>query len=284
MTVIHNIAFRPWRALRPEEERVQFGEIDDKISRASIRFHTTLRRILGEVKESAIQKALKLEDPTAWSALKELAFTGDMKDYRNFLTSFFVDVYSFGKRTQADELRIVPPQNSPELLRWIESKSQSLAALHASVLQFRVQSVLLGAPTSPAEKVNYLRRGIGTVFENFANQELDKGGELVATLALQAGREETIGSVWHRIVSFTWSAILDNRVCNICAKLDGVTWGRDDPTIIRPPIHLHDRCVLVAVGEADEYKPEITGTPKGFALPKEYQSFVEGLGRYRRGQ
>ena len=274
--------FRPWRELRPEEEKVQFLELASKIERSTIRFHVTLRRILEEVEEDVIRRALQLENPRVWSQLKELTIFGSMRDYRRFLSSFFVDVYSFSKAAMAQELEVPIPGMSDEFTAWVESKTQALTSLHTAVLDFRLRSVAQAAPLTPAEKANFIRRGMSTVIDSFSRVELPRGGELVSVLSVQAGREETLRSVYHEVVSFTWTAILDERVCSVCRALDGITWARDDPSIIWPPIHLHDRCLMIAILEKSAYKPEITGLPEGFKLPKEYLEFTQSLARFGR--
>lgn len=44
-----------------------------------------------------------------------------------------------------------------------------------------------------------------------------------------------------------WVAVLDERTCPICARLDGTVWTLDDPARQQPPIHFQDRCALVPV-------------------------------------
>jgi len=66
---------------------------------------------------------------------------------------------------------------------------------------------------------------------------------------INQGRQKAYGDYVSRIVAYQWSAILDERVCPICRELDGMYFSPNDPLLeyIRPPIHLHCRCILVGV-------------------------------------
>ncbi|MDP4009802.1 MAG: minor capsid protein [Candidatus Shapirobacteria bacterium] len=63
------------------------------------------------------------------------------------------------------------------------------------------------------------------------------------------------------IYAFEYSAILDDKTCPTCAKLDGSVIAKDDPAYYKykPPIHDGCRCMWVAIMNDEINKPQITG-------------------------
>ena len=61
-----------------------------------------------------------------------------------------------------------------------------------------------------------------------------------------------------RIVRFIWSAILDDRVCDLCRSLDGKVMDANSPeyTIYKSPIHPRCRCTQIPVTSDAKIIPE----------------------------
>ena len=74
----------------------------------------------------------------------------------------------------------------------------------------------------------------------------------VLELQRQIGGELVRGYV----AAAMWSAILDNRVCPVCAQLDGQILSVDDPLYgtWQPPLHPACRCLLFFI--TDQTRPE----------------------------
>lgn len=81
-------------------------------------------------------------------------------------------------------------------------------------------------------------------------------GQMLATAALlniseavNLGREEGFDDIANEIGAYQWSAILDDRTCDLCESLDGTYFEPGDPALaeLKPPIHPNCRCILVAV-------------------------------------
>jgi len=81
--------------------------------------------------------------------------------------------------------------------------------------------------------------------------------------AINLGREEGFNDIKNQIGAYQWSAILDSRTCPICKSLDGTYFEPGDPALaeLKPPIHLHCRCILVAV-----LKEELANFPVKFTF------------------
>lgn len=61
-----------------------------------------------------------------------------------------------------------------------------------------------------------------------------------------------------KIVRFVWSAILDDRVCELCRSLDGKVMDANSKeyTIYKSPIHPHCRCTQIPITSNAEIIPE----------------------------
>jgi uncharacterized protein with gpF-like domain len=263
-----------WRELRPEEAGLHLDVYVDKLDTAVARMHGTLRTVLADVHESVVAAALQVSDRRRWDQLRGIVLADKMGEYRRAIKGHLNDIYQFTKAKAAVEYGIRAPVTSGEFVAWMESKSQLLAGLHATVLETRVRNAVMSAPTQ-----GLMQARVSDVFDSFSDYELPKGMELAATLSVQAGRDDVHADL-PDIERFTYSAILDQRVCPVCRKLDGVTWWATDPTIIHPPLHFWCRCILVGTLADALYKPEVTGLPPDFQLPEAHRRFVESLGAY----
>jgi hypothetical protein len=197
-----------------------------------------------------------------------------MDDYRKAIKDHLNNIYNFAKAQASAEYRVPIIETTAAFIAWLESQSRILSELHQAVLDSRIRrSVLASDPaTSPVR--------IGRVFEDFSDSEVQKGEDLLAILSVQAAREDVVVQREVDLVSYTWSAILDRRVCPVCLTLDGTTWEANDPTIIHPPIHFRCRCLLVGTMRDAIYRPAITGLPKGYVLPTANQRFHNALGGF----
>jgi SPP1 gp7 family putative phage head morphogenesis protein len=100
-------------------------------------------------------------------------------------------------------------------------------------------------------------------------------GQMLATAALlniseavNLGREEGFDDIANEIGAYQWSAILDDRTCDLCESLDGQYFEPGDPALaeLKPPIHPNCRCILVAV-----LKEELTKFPVKFTFLEQDQ-------------
>lgn len=265
-----------WRDLRPEEEKIAFAAIEDKLEAAAAKLHQRLSEILGEVRDGTIAVALGVSNQKDWNQLKTIVLDPvKIGDYRKAVKDQLNVIYQFSKARAAEEFGIIVPVTSAGFVQWMESKSRLLAGIHSAVLTHRVQSLVLGDAAGAD-----LATSISRVMDDFAENELLKGADLTATLALQAGREDVHKGAADLIERFTWSALLDRSTCPVCRFLDGVTWWAGDVDIIKPPIHFWCRCILVGTWVTAIYKPKVTGLPDGYELPLAHKRFVERLGGY----
>ena len=95
-------------------------------------------------------------------------------------------------------------------------------------------------------------------------------GQLLATSAIlniaeavNSGREEGFADIADQIGGYQWSAILDDKTCDLCESLDGKYFEPGDPALeeLKPPLHPSCRCILVAV-----MKEELQNFPVKFTF------------------
>ena len=94
-------------------------------------------------------------------------------------------------------------------------------------------------------------------------------------IQLQGMVETQYGAV--KVVSNTWSAILDTRTCELCRSLDGKTLpeGHPDFEAYQSPIHGRCRCLWISTTTESPYKPPIDWEPPDPNLTKKYGEFIK---------
>lgn len=99
-------------------------------------------------------------------------------------------------------------------------------------------------------------------------QMLSTAAILNISEAVNLGREEGFADIADQIGAYQWSAILDDKTCDICNSLDGTYFEPGDPALdeLKPPIHPNCRCMLVAV-----LKEELANFPVKFTFFNEDQ-------------
>lgn len=265
-----------WRPLRPEEEKVQFATIEQKLDQTTDRFVSDLAKYLQSARDDVIVRAKRLRK-RGWSQLREMSVRANFVGYRSYLKTHMNDLYQTSKTLAAKEMGVSGPVTSEAFSQWLDSKAQIVSRLHVSLLDAKIQTALLART-----KGQTVEEVIGGVFDDFATKELAKGGGLLGVLSLQGGRRDVIQRYQEEIQTLTWSAILDQRVCAVCAFLDGLTWYADDASVVWPPIHWECRCILVPTMKGSPYTPTVTGlSDSWYDLPEEYKEFGRIVGAYQ---
>jgi len=96
-------------------------------------------------------------------------------------------------------------------------------------------------------------------------------------IRLQGLVETQYGAV--KIVSNTWSAILDKSTCDLCRSLDGKTLpeGHPDYEAYQPPTHNFCRCLYIGHTTESKYKPPIDWKPPDKGLLEKFGNLVGRL-------
>ena len=269
-----------WRAVRPEEEGVNFASIEERIDREVDRFYREASAVLGRARDATIAKAVGVRG-TEWAQMRELTLVGEVAPYRALLRTYLNDLYQFGRAGAGKELQQLAPVTSRAFQAWLETKTQNLVRLHTAVLESRAISSVLGAWEGERLSQEQATELLVPVFDAFSVLELPQGAEVLAAQAIGAGRADVIEHFKNTIRSVTWSAILDRRVCEFCRHLDGTTWEWGDPELLTPPLHPWCRCLLVPTLFSATYKPAITGMPRDIVIPDSTRRFLVIAGNYR---
>lgn len=79
-----------------------------------------------------------------------------------------------------------------------------------------------------------------------------------------------------KIVSNTWSAILDKQTCDLCRSLDGKTLpeGHPDYETYQAPLHDHCRCLFLGWTTESPFKPPIDWEPPDKGLLEKFGNLV----------
>jgi len=276
INVRDQVLLQSWREMRPEEGRVQFGVIEDRLDEAAKTFEAELRGFFERVRDRVLERAVRLRK-RGWAQLEGLTVRDSITGYRPWLKSYINDLYQFSKTLASKEIERTTPITTEAFQGWLNAKVQIVSRLHTALLDAKIRTSVLAR-----ERGEAVGDVIGRVFDDFAEKELQRGGHLLSVLALQAGRRDVFLANRDILNSLTWSAILDRRVCPVCAYLDGTTWAADDPTLLWPPIHWLCRCLLIMTPAGAAFQPTIQGLDAAwFDVPESYHRFGRLVGAYQ---
>lgn len=256
-----------WRELTAPEAKVQFAKIKKSAE-------TTEADLTDKVKDFARKladdttKRLRplLEDNGAAGANDfSLKFEGDLESmFRDTLLT----TYSDAKRDAATEIKMKAPSDKNRSKNLLKNYATTVADKQYSDLLFSIK-----AEITKAERARQLAKtelSISDVLVTISSLVLDffdektpiTAGALFIS-ALNIGRNDVFEEYSDKIYGYLYSAILDEKVCNICYDLDGSVATPDEyaATVWMPPIHFWCRCIWVAIMRDEEDKPDFTGIP-----------------------
>lgn len=133
----------------------------------------------------------------------------------------------------------------------------------------RIAGDLIKSPLSSADATAYIRNKLGAMgFTQAKPHTIETIYRTSVQMAYSAGQWEADrdGAIQEILWGYTYSTAADDRVCPICAPLDGLRLPKDDPAwdTITPPNHYNCRCNLVKVfvddAESDRKRTEISGS------------------------
>lgn len=142
--------------------------------------------------------------------------------------------------------------------------SDLLFLIKSEVLrQLRINNLADTADASSFD-VNSIITSLLDAFAQFFTDKIGLTGAVAVALGINRGRADVFQSARTQIAVYQYSAILDKRVCPICASLDGsvVDFQSYMSAPWQPPIHFNCRCIWVAVLKDQAEIPEITGFPE----------------------
>jgi len=222
-----------WRPLRASEDRVMLEEVDSAVESGREQYVRAAQTVAARQIDRLLELAVPLVEAREPDKLNNLTapYKAEMADVLN---GVLVGLYRRGhesvmweraRRTgRRDEKRALleEPLDAQPYLR---AKSRAAAQLYA----LRLVAALVW------EALNQIRAGrvnpeaLRQVMGVLSSRELVMSAQISVGEAVGLGRRDATESIRDEIDRAQYSAILDRRVCAVCAGLDGLEVTLDDP-------------------------------------------------------
>lgn len=280
---------QPNRNLTPLEQGVAFAAIIAFLDAAEF----GMQHMLKSSFRTALDTALRELEPllqlatTPTEALRKLSKLRVMLSpgVEKQLQSHLMRAVEFGHESVAQELGKSASQiaikRATEVL--VETKVQTMLELQSekvtSAAKLAAMDVLqaIAGDNIGNNFADFTRRAIAAAKEggdNYIN-----GNDLVLSANVSISQAMNIGrgseAAKHGVKGAQWSAVMDQKTCELCGSLDGLVISVDNPDfdIFRPPLHYNCRCILVYIGTGNTGEEYTWKTPDP-ALVKKYATFV----------
>lgn len=259
-----------WRRdLTPAEERVNFTGIEKKLNSLEAEFERTARPIYDEIVNKALVKINGYLDDGKYDAITEKnIFDENLRNqYVRTLKESGLEAYVYGKNGASDELDKKAPATPLESKNFFRDNAKSVADKQFADLLFKVNSKVSEGrrkdQLSTSLSVGEIIAGISGIFSDFYSSVIGVTAAAVVAMGVNKGRKDVFEKYSTDIYAYQYSAILDEKTCNICDDLDGkvVDEAEYKRTLFDPPIHHHCRCIWVAILVDELEPPTVTGLP-----------------------
>lgn len=168
-----------------------------------------------------------------------------------------LDMVRFGIDQVASELDVTPAPVSRETRAQVSARATVTAEKIATGLKARaVYEILNGVAAGAGPKETLLRAKLAA--RDYMDIELGGHAGAQVNYAINTGRN--LAAEKARARKGQYSAILDDRVCDLCEELDGMIIETDHPDFDRftPPVHSNCRCIWAYILPEEDPDPDVT--------------------------
>lgn len=269
------------------EKRVNFAGIENKMNSLEAETTRTIKAIYDSLVESATVNIGRFIEAGDYDKINEKnVFDLDLKNqYIKALKEAGLDAYIYGKNGAADEMEVKSPTTPKESKDYFRDSAASVVEKQLSQLIASIQSEVNKSRRKDQLSTTQLSVTdlLAVIAEIFVGFDYDIGLTAIATVSIgiNKGRKDVFSVYSEDIYAYQYSAILDDRTCQTCAKLDGKVLNEAayKKTTYDPPIHFSCRCIWVEILKDETDPPPITGFDEvaGLLEPSLSQSTKEQI-------
>jgi SPP1 gp7 family putative phage head morphogenesis protein len=265
-----NLSTDGWRRdLTPAETRVNFTGIEKKLNSLESEFERTARPIYDEIVNKALIKINGYLDDGKYDSITEKnVFDENLRNqYTRALKESGLEAYVYGKNGASDELDKKAPATPTESKNFFRDNAKAVSDKQFADLIFKVNAkVAEGRRKDQLDtslSIGEIIAGISGIFSDFYSSVIGLTASAVVAMGVNKGRKDVFEKYSDDVYAYQYSAILDEKTCNICDDLDGKVLDEAEykRTLFDPPIHHHCRCIWVAILVDELEPPAITGFP-----------------------
>jgi len=206
-------------------------------------------------------------------------------EFSEFMGKQYRDLVEYGKREGARELGIdpddVPTPN--EQRRIADAQSGVVADNVAQRIKTRMTMGILGALAGGSTIKQALYKGREDA-KDIRDSELRTASSAQVGEAINKGRELSANKKGVNLAQF--SGILDDYICPLCERLDGLIIELDNPDYDRftPQLHHNCRCLWVYIDPEETPQPEPTWETPPASMIDQYGGLIfgeKGAGKFK---
>jgi hypothetical protein len=252
---------RPMTAL---EKRVNFEKLKAQFESADS-YSMQLNKLIDDMTKKLIpeiKKAILSGDEKAIADL-QLEYN---KKYGNLFVKNGMDIFEETVSDVRKELGLGGLEIGKSSKEIQKLKLRNVADKQMNDLSFNIKEIALSG-MAQAKVVDIVEKEMKEYIDGFKDK-VKLGVEISLQEVIDDGRR--LGADDPSIELATWSALLDDRTCPACSRLDGMTVSVNDvvyKTYTPGNMHMGCRCVWVYTIKTDTLKPEVNFKP----LPKELE-------------
>lgn len=281
------------RELTPTERKVNFAGIENKLNSLEAETERTIKPIWDDLVADAMGKISELVEAGQYEKIAEGNFFDEniKNQYVKALKEAGLEAYIYGKNGASDEIGVKAPATPQESKDYFRDNAMTVVDKQLADLTFKVQSeVSKGRRKDQLSKVQLTAedviKAIGQVFVGYYSDNVGLAAIASASIGVNKGRKDVFEASKSDIYGYQYSALLDNKTCPTCERLDGKVLSEAEyqRTEYDPPIHFSCRCIWVAIMADEVDPPDITGFDEADelvepSLSRNQQEQIMELGR-----
>lgn len=254
--------FTSWRKLTFAEENVDFGGIEKNINKLEEGFTQQAKDLLKVAKDNFMKKLHEAIDKGDAKAIADLELDF-FQNYKILLKKTMEASYQVGKVGAADELGVGAPTVPPEALKHIDLAADTIATKAMTDIESRAKAMATQALKTTRSTLQEVG-AIDATLDTLINKNVDSTAALMVGQNVNDGRNDVFQRNTGLIYALQRSEVLDNKTCDFCLSMDGLTIEPTDEQWNATSV-FHDSCrgiwVAIMKDEQGSSEIEITGVP-----------------------
>ena len=222
-----------WRPLRATEDRMLLEEIDNIVEEGRAAYVRAAESVAARQIDRLVELAVPLVESREPDKVTNLS-TPYKAEMAGVLTGVLTDLYRRGydgvlwerwRKTAQPAAAPLTLDDPVSAQPYLEAKARAAAQL----LGLRLVAALVWESLDQIKTGTLDVDALRAVMETLSARELLKSAQISVGEAISFGRRDAAESIRDDIEYAQYSAILDRRVCEVCAGLDGLEVSLDDP-------------------------------------------------------
>lgn len=263
-----NKKFAKWRRdLTEAEATVNLAAISDKMETEEQKFIDAMQPVYKQVTDKVLEDIKPIFDGGSLEDLDSLEL-GSVKDFEQVMIDSSLATYNSIKKITSDDLDVKIPSTPKESKDYFKQNAKSIREKQFSDLLFIVKTKVesefhKGQLSKKKFGVEEVVTALTGEFDSFFESKIGITGSILVSQAVNRSRDDVFQTAEDDIAVYQYSAILDDKTCELCESLDGAIASPQDykDSPFQPPIHQYCRCIWIAIKKDQSSIPAETGIP-----------------------